>query len=62
MCEVKLPFGVDHYPVYEKPIEIGSGGNDHHTPRVLDIYVEKRTRFWCATAKRPSNSMMPPAK
>ena len=42
MCEVKLPFGVDHYPVYERPIEIDSGSDHANFDRVLDIYVEQK--------------------
>ncbi|CAA6679491.1 MULTISPECIES: DNA polymerase III subunit alpha [unclassified Lentimonas] len=44
MCEVKLPFGDDHYPVYERPIEINSGNDHTNFDRVLDIYeVQKNT-------------------
>ncbi|TVP81061.1 MAG: DNA polymerase III subunit alpha [Puniceicoccaceae bacterium] len=45
MCEVKLPFGEDHYPVYERPIEIESEPprQDHSNfERILDIYVQKK--------------------
>ena len=37
MCEVKLPFGEDHYPVYERPIEVESGQDHANFERVLDI-------------------------
>ena len=54
MCEVKLPFGVDHYPVYEKPIEIGTGGSDDDNfERVLDIYVEKKNEILIRDGKEP---------
>lgn len=44
MCEVKLPFGEDHYPVYERPIEIDSGKDHANFDRILDIYeVQKNT-------------------
>jgi DNA polymerase-3 subunit alpha len=46
MCDVKLPFGEDHYPVYERPIQIDSPDQpteDHENfERILDIYVEKK--------------------
>jgi DNA polymerase-3 subunit alpha len=42
MCEVKLPFGEDHYPVYERPIEVESGDDHTNFDRVLDIYVESK--------------------
>jgi DNA polymerase-3 subunit alpha len=45
MCEVKLPFGEDHYPVYERPIEIESGKDHENFDRVLDIYVEKKNEI-----------------
>ncbi|CAI8355026.1 MAG: DNA polymerase III subunit alpha [Opitutia bacterium UBA7350] len=44
MCEVKLPFGEDHYPVYERPIEIQNGQDEVNFDRILDIYeLEKNT-------------------
>ncbi|PXA05680.1 DNA polymerase III subunit alpha [Coraliomargarita sinensis] len=42
MCEVKLPFGEDHYPVYERPIEISFNNDEANFDRVLDIYVDKK--------------------
>ncbi len=54
MCEVKLPFGVDHYPVYEKPIEIGNGGSDNDNfDRVLDIYEEKKNEILVRDGHEP---------
>jgi DNA polymerase III subunit alpha len=42
MCELKLPFGEDHYPVYQRPIEIESGHDHNNFDRILDIYVEQK--------------------
>ena len=42
MCEVKLPFGEDHYPVYERPIEIQNGQDHTNFDRILDLYVDKK--------------------
>ncbi len=42
MCEVKLPFGEDHYPVYERPIEVSFNNDEANFDRILDIYVEKK--------------------
>lgn len=42
MCEVKLPFGEDHYPVYEKPIEITYAHDTENFDRVLDEYVARK--------------------
>ncbi|KRP37190.1 MAG: DNA polymerase III subunit alpha [Opitutaceae bacterium BACL24 MAG-120322-bin51] len=44
MCEVKLPFGEDHYPIYQRPIEVNSGNDHENFDRVLHIYeVQKNT-------------------
>lgn len=53
MCEVKLPFGVDHYPVYERPIEIDSGDDHENFERVLDIYVEKKNEILVRDGEEP---------
>ncbi|HBR94339.1 MAG TPA: DNA polymerase III subunit alpha, partial [Opitutae bacterium] len=45
MCEVKLPFGEDHYPVYERPAEIESGKDHENFDRCLDIYVAKKNEI-----------------
>ena len=42
MCEVKLPFGENHYPVYERTIEVETGDDHMNFDRILDIYVEKK--------------------
>lgn len=42
MCEVKLPFGEDHYPVYQRPIEIQNGQDHTNFDRILDLYVEQK--------------------
>ncbi len=53
MCEVKLPFGENHYPVYERPLEINT--NDDHTnfDRILDIYVEKKNEVLTRDGHEP---------
>ena len=53
MCEVDLPFGVDHYPVYEKPIELQDGNDHENFERILDIYVEKKNEILIRDAKEP---------
>ena len=42
MCDVVLPFGENHYPVFEKPIELTFEKDDKHFERILSIYVEKK--------------------
>jgi DNA polymerase-3 subunit alpha len=44
MCEVKLPFGEDHYPVYERPIEIESGDDHTNFDRILDNYEIQKNK------------------
>lgn len=53
MCEVKLPFGVDHYPVYERPIEIDSGNDHTNFDRVLDIYEIKKNEILVRDGHEP---------
>lgn len=53
MCEVKLPFGEDHYPVYERPIEIESGNDHANFDRVLDIYVEQKNSILTRDGHEP---------
>ena len=53
MCEVKLPFGEDHYPVYVRPIEIESGHDLVNFDRVLDIYVEKKNEILVRDGEAP---------
>lgn len=53
MCEVKLPFGEDHYPVYERPIEIESGQDHTNFDRILDIYVEKKNEILVRDGNEP---------
>ncbi|HKK18549.1 MAG TPA: DNA polymerase III subunit alpha, partial [Opitutales bacterium] len=53
MCEVKLPFGEDHYPVYERPIELSFNKDEANFDRVLDIYVEKKNALLARDGKEP---------
>ncbi len=53
MCEVKLPFGEDHYPVYERPIEIQSKEDHTNFDRVLDIYVHKKNEVLTRDGNAP---------
>jgi len=53
MCDVKLPFGEDHYPVYERPIEIESGKDHNNFDRILDIYVDKKNEILIRDSEAP---------
>ena len=56
MCEVKLPFGEDHYPVYERPIEIQNGQDHTNFDRILDLYVEQKNTV--LTGRTPSHRIV----
>ena len=45
MCDVKLPFGENHYPVYERPVELKTKDDHTNFDRILDIYVEKKNEI-----------------
>ena len=45
MCEVKLPFGENHYPVYERSIEINSAEDHANFDRILDLYVDEKNEI-----------------
>lgn len=42
MCEVDLPFGEDHYPVYERSVELEIKEDHTNFERILDIYEESK--------------------
>ncbi len=52
-CEVKLPFGEDHYPVYEKPIDLRYNPDEANFDRVLDIYIEKKNAVLTRDGNEP---------
>lgn len=53
MCEVKLPFGEDHYPVYERPSELRTEEDTANFDRILDIYVEKKNEVLTRDGEAP---------
>ena len=53
MCEVKLPFGENHYPVYERPAEIAFDPDEANFDRILDIYVTKKNEVLTRDGKDP---------
>ena len=44
MCNLDIPFGVNHYPVFEKPVEIAYQKDEDDFDRILDIYVSEKER------------------
>ncbi|MFP4156007.1 MAG: DNA polymerase III subunit alpha [Opitutales bacterium] len=53
MCEVKLPFGDDHYPVFERPVELTYNSDETNFDRILDIYVDKQNEVLVRDGKPP---------
>ena len=45
MCDVKLPFGENHYPVYERTIKVNSREDHANFDRILDLYVDKKNEI-----------------
>ncbi|MCZ6672575.1 MAG: DNA polymerase III subunit alpha [Verrucomicrobia bacterium] len=44
MCDLEIPFGVNHYPIFEKPLEISFSDDPDNFDRILDIYVSEKER------------------
>ena len=44
MCDLEIPFGVNHYPVFEKPLEVSYKGDPDNFDRILDIFVSEKER------------------
>ncbi len=53
MCDVKLPFGENHYPVYERPIELQYHADRERFNALLDIYLEKKNEVLSRDKKEP---------
>ena len=45
MCNIEIPFGENHYPIFEKPIEIADKEDPDNFDRILDIYVSEKERL-----------------
>lgn len=44
MCDLEIPFGVNHYPIFEKPLEVRYKKDPDNLDRILDIYVSEKER------------------
>ena len=44
MVDLKIEFGVDHYPVFEKPLEVVVREDPDHFNAILDIYVREKNK------------------
>ncbi|MGF1452542.1 MAG: DNA polymerase III subunit alpha [Opitutales bacterium] len=52
-CDVKLPFGEDHYPVFEKPVDLTFARDEANFDRILDLYVQKKNEVLTRDGKAP---------
>lgn len=44
MCDLKIPFGENHYPVFRMPPELGYKKDESAFDRILDIYEREQTK------------------
>ncbi|KAF0092911.1 MAG: DNA polymerase III subunit alpha [Puniceicoccaceae bacterium 5H] len=44
MVDFKIDFGEDHYPIYERPIEVTYPADEPAFGRILDIYVREKNK------------------
>ena len=52
MCNVKLPFGENHYPVYERTTDLNSREDHANFDRILDLYVDEKNEILLRTGKK----------
>ncbi len=45
MCELEIPFGVNHNPLFRKPDEITFEPDKDNFDRILDIYIEEKNEL-----------------
>ena len=53
MCDVELPFGENHYPVFEAPETLDYKKDDLNFDRITDIYFEKKNEVLKRDEKAP---------
>ena len=44
MCDLQIKFGEDHYPVYQKAIELRYNKDEAAFDRILDVYEREKTK------------------
>ena len=44
LCHLKIPFGENHYPIFQQPPELGYERDDTAFDRILDIYEAEKTK------------------
>lgn len=55
MCDIDLPFGDDHYPVYQRPLELSDGSDQSNFDRILDLYLEKKNTLLARDGEAPES-------
>jgi DNA polymerase-3 subunit alpha len=53
MVDLKIDFGEDHYPVYERPLEIEVRQDTVNFDRILDLYVQEKNKVLTRDGKDP---------
>ena len=53
MCDVVLPFGENHYPVFEKPSDLTFAEDPKNFERITEIYVAKKNEVLQRDQKDP---------
>ena len=53
MCELSLPFGENHYPVFRQALEITQKPKNEDFERVIDIYFEKKNALLKRRGEKP---------
>ena len=53
MCDVVLPFGENHYPVFEKPLELNYSKDDSNFDKIISIYEAKKNEVLKRDKKSP---------
>ena len=53
MCDVVLPFGENHYPVFEKPLELNYSKDDTNFDKIISIYEAKKNEVLKRDNKSP---------
>lgn len=53
MVDLEIKFGEDHYPIYERPVEIVVKEDPDRFDRILDIYVHEKNKVLERDGKEP---------
>jgi len=51
--DIKIEFGQNHYPVYERPVEVSFASDEDAFDRVLDVYVREKNKVLERDGEQP---------